>query len=314
MAFERDLYTVAADGRDADDFERWIKREYEDPGHAALLKAVGRKNLGPEDWRHLALFAVCQDLRTPQHYMEFMDFMKREGPSLLESIAKGVEGLLTNPSETRASQPRSEGPFDDALRISLRRDSQAEEGNVQLGLHLLTGRDMWIREQMHLLDTVSEVAISHSWCIAEAAKGFEWFTSDHPLVRLQYYGDGDFDVSGGWGKSGTNILMPLSRRYLLLCQVGSEGPTRMRLTKENTLIIRRAIARRAHRSVFALRPVQDMAAMRPRTVDLEAYKSERNQWAVWHQQQSEAEQTHCSLPRSLQEAMAEDNFSDEAHE
>lgn len=243
-----------------------------------------------------------------------MGFVKREVPGLLQSIAEGVEGLLTDPPEMKVSRPQADRSFADTLRISLRHDSQTEEGKVQLGLHMLAGRDMWMREQRHLLDAVSKAAVSHAWCIAEAAKGFEWFTSDHPLVRLQYHGDGDFDVSGGWRKSGTNIFMPLSRRYLLFCQVGSESPERVRLTREQTSIVRRAIARRAHRSVFALRPVQDIAALHPRTVDLAVYRSEREQWTGWHQQQSEAEQTHNSLPRSLQEAIAAEDFQDEAHE
>ena len=321
VAFERDLYTVAFEGRDDDDFERWIKREYEDPGQAAVQKAIDRRKLCADDWQRLALFAACQDLRTPQHYLEFMEFMRGAGPDVMKSIAEGVQGVLRDGSRGEAG--RREAPderataqsaeaFSDAVKVSIRRDLPAEDGQVLLGLHMLVGRDMWMREQRHLLESVGKAATSHSSCIAEAAKGFEWFTSDHPVVRLQYYEGDAFDVSGAWAKTGTNILMPLSRRYLLYCQVGSESPSRLRLTKKQTSLIRRAIAMRAHRSIFALRPVPDIAVLRRRLVDLDGYSREREQWEGWHGQQTEAERAHALLPKSLQDALAADDLVDDA--
>ena len=60
------------------------------------------------------------------------------------------------------------------------------------------------------------------------ADGWEWFTCDHPVMRLNYNGPDDFTLQGGWDYKGTDLVMPLSPRHLLMTQVGHSRPHRWR--------------------------------------------------------------------------------------
>ena len=65
VAYQRDLYTGFANGQEVDDFERWIKSDFEDPAMEALEKVASNAPLGQSDWERLAMFAAAQDMRTP---------------------------------------------------------------------------------------------------------------------------------------------------------------------------------------------------------------------------------------------------------
>jgi len=49
VAFQQDLYTVFAGWEEIDEFERWIKKEYEDPGLEAIDRLVNTSRLRPAD-------------------------------------------------------------------------------------------------------------------------------------------------------------------------------------------------------------------------------------------------------------------------
>lgn len=49
LAYRRDLYTTFAGGQELDEFERWIAKEYEEPGLEAVNKLVACRRLTPSD-------------------------------------------------------------------------------------------------------------------------------------------------------------------------------------------------------------------------------------------------------------------------
>jgi hypothetical protein len=121
-------------------------------------------------------------------------------------------------------------------------------------------------------------------------EGVEWFTSDDPVVRLNYYNHSKYDFGGGWGSKGTKIFMPISPKHLLYTQVGSRPPQRgAQFSSEQAEIIRRCIAEHAHRFIFASKPDANMESLRPRTISAELLKDEEAQWSKWHEEQTEAE-------------------------
>jgi len=296
IAYRRDLYTLTSEGQDVDDHERWLKEKFEDPASTVVKKAVQGKNLTPAEWRTLVLFAVCQDLRTPQSFSESMEYAREHFPNTIQkSLEQAVEQLKRRAASDEPARPVVPDPgtkwLSEAFKFSIRHDTP-QQGLAEIGTHLLLGRDFWLRTQRHILGGIAESLVDHSWCIATAAKHIEWFTSDHPVAKLMPQPDGEFSLGSGWAVPGEIICMPLSRRHLLVTEVGVELPQGLRLSKAMTMFIRRAIAARAWRTIFALQEVPDVPTMRPRRVDREAYEREREGWEDWHSRQTAAEQNH----------------------
>src|SRR5262245_28833590 len=88
---------------------------------------------------------------------------------------------------------------------------------------------------------------------------------------LHYYGNGKYDLKGGWGNKGTNIIMPLSPRHLLFTQIGDASPERFTLTPKQTKQFQRFIAERSMRWIFANKPLGIVSKLRPRHINHEAF-------------------------------------------
>lgn len=299
VAFKRDLYTTVEGGQDFDDFERWIETEFEAPALDAVDRVIHDEELTSTDWKRLALFAAAQDLRTPQDFIESMLRWDKVFPQLLtetleRSVNKFEEHVRTGkPLPTEHDHP-TVNHLQDALKIHIRPDAHPETGQGEVGVEVLLGRKLWLQKQRHLLDGVCKIAFTHCWSIVEPADGIEWFTSDHPVVRMNYYTEGNFDIQGGWGKKNGNIFLPLSPRHLLFTEIGKTSPLRMKFHMRQTMDIYKALALRAHRAIYAHKPLSNIEKMRARVVDSSAYNAEQELWNKWHTEQCKAQQEYDS--------------------
>jgi hypothetical protein len=136
----------------------------------------------------------------------------------------------------------------------------------------------------------TSVLEEHKWTIMTPAPGLAWFTSDDPVIRLNYYGDGAYDFGGGTGKNGAEILFPLSPKCLMYTRIGYNSPKRgTAFSRSHTELIRRIIAEHAFRYIYAQLPDNDIPTLRPRVVDNERYQREQTYWNTWHSSQLAAE-------------------------
>jgi hypothetical protein len=141
----------------------------------------------------------------------------------------------------------------------------------------------------HVLTGIARVLVDHAWCILRPNPGSLWFTSDHPVLRLNYYEEGQYDFGGGWGNPGSEIILPLSPTHLMYTKIGSRQFVNSTLSPEMTLSFQRLLAERAHRWIFAQGQPKRAVWFRPRTEDLAAFVREEQAWQAWHQQQRVAE-------------------------
>ena len=264
----RDLYTQLISGKEADEFERWVKETFEDPAAPVLARLVADDELRAEDWKHLAGLLAVQDLRTPSNLVSPLSRWAEEIPQLLE---ESLRGAVDDLKRGRRHVPRPEEPgmaeLRQTFRVEVDHDAPAPPGMSQLRAEVTPGRSMWLGSMHLLLNKAVSILGKHKWSIAEPSPGWEWITCDHPVLRLNYNGPDDYSFQGGWDFRGTDLMMPLSPRHLLFTQVGHEHPRRFTFSTDKTVEIQRLFCERAHRFVFARKPARRVAWFRPRIVD-----------------------------------------------
>lgn len=291
-AFIRDLYTTIIDDQEIDEFEKWIKDEFEDPAQEVLNKVLKDEKLTSLDWERLILFLGIQDVRTPASYIEHVNRWEHSIPEILDQSLKQsvseVEEAYKEGRSIEISETKTES-FKNALNIQITPSSNPQSSNAEITIKVVAGRGLWLENQQRLLKTTARVLLKHKWSIVKPSDGDHWFTSDHPVVRLNYDSDDRYDLKGGWDNPGGNIFMPLSPQHLLFTQIGDDLPDQDIFSYQTTLKIQRFLAQRAFRSIYAHKPMQIVSILRPRDVDRAAVESEKEQWKNWHNQQNEAE-------------------------
>lgn len=198
----RDLYTSVAGGDESDDLERWLKEDYEDPALEPFRRVLREDRLTSADWNRLALFMAAQDVRTPTSYLEQMQRQGIDMPQVLDETLKESLGKLERANQEGGSvEARDESAsfFKDLFNIEINRPPTPDEmGTIRVEVTL--GRELWLESMRYLLTNTCKELLKHKWSIARPAKGASWFTSDHPVVRLNYYEKGKYDLKGGWGE------------------------------------------------------------------------------------------------------------------
>jgi hypothetical protein len=82
IAYIRHLYTRVAAGRETDEVETWLDREFEHPVAEALDRAVSDLKLTPDHWRRLIRFTAAQMVRTPANWVLGPPVDRHEQPNI----------------------------------------------------------------------------------------------------------------------------------------------------------------------------------------------------------------------------------------
>ncbi len=252
--------------------------------------------LTPTDWKRLVRFLAAQDVRTPARLAESLQRWHATLPSLIEdTLQKSVRELeLARKSGEAIAQPKI--PNRDYFPLRVTTEVKPEQEFGELKAEVIVGRNLWLFDIQHLLTHTVNVLYQHKWMILTPPEDLSWFTSDDPVIRLNFYGDGKYDFKGGWGNSGTEILLPLSPHHLLYTQIGQRPPRRGKImARAHAEMIRRFIAEHAHRIIFAMSPDAEVEKVRPRTVNAALLREENEQWLRWHSDQTVAEQELMDL-------------------
>ena len=292
VAYIPDLYTEVEDGKEIDEFEKWLEAEFENPVQESIRKVLKDNPLSPLDWERLANFLGAQDVRTPLSYIESTERWNKTLPNLIQTtLEKSVRKIEQAENLDELTSPSEDIPelFDNVLKIKAVSSNNSEIGQGYVSAEMTIGRKFWLQSQKHILTNTITALKNNKWSIIRPALGHQWFTSDHPVVKLNYYENGKYDLKGGWGRKGGNIFMPLSPRHLLFTEIGYDLPDRLTFTPEKTKLIQSLIAERALRWIFAHKRLKIIKKMRPRHIDPETFENEEEQWKNWHNIQQQAE-------------------------
>jgi hypothetical protein len=289
IAYHSHLYTKIAAGRETDEVEKWLAKEFEDPAELALQKATSDDRLTPEDWKNLVRFLAAQDVRTPARLAESLKRWNAELPNFLEeTLRDSVQEFVTAKTQGKPllySELSSNESF--PVRVTTERNED-ETGTIRV--ETFAGRGLWLFQIRRLLTHTAKVLLQHRWTILSPPSGIRWFTSDDPVIRLNAYSPGKYDFGGGWGRPGTEILLPLGPHHLLYTQVGRTPPPRGTiLPLAQAELIRQFIAEHSHRMIFSTVCDLTIPQLRPRIADKRIIENEKRQWSKWNEEQVAAE-------------------------
>jgi Protein of unknown function (DUF4238) len=293
VGYQRDLYTRSVFGVESDQIERWLNQDFENPAEEALNKVHTDAELTSTDWKRLVSFLASQIVRTPAFFIGMLPIWNRTLPSAMkETFTKArTELRLAKIAGRPLEIPSVSNEFNSEFPMRVYREDLPEEKVAKISAEVLVGRGLWIWAMKRMLSTTINVLHQHHWSIFHAGAGLKFFTSDDPVVRLNYHSASRYDFGGGWNNKGTEIILPLSPRHVLYTKIGERFPPRaMILSLSEMRLLREVIAKHAHRYLFASSEDSEILMLQPRIVNADIVNSENAQWRKWHDNQDQAEE------------------------
>lgn len=289
-AYERNLYTRIVRGQEADDIEQWLNREFETPANESLQRVLGNRELSRDDWDLLARFLASQIVRTPAYLIRNLPRWNKMAPRVLNETFRDVEEQLREAKERGQKIVIDDHPKHiEYVPVRVERKDLPEERRVQFTTRMVIGRGFWFFAMKHLLTGTLKVLQKHNWTILEAPSGLAWFTSDDPVVCLNFRSESEYDFDGGWNRFGGNILFPLSPRHLMFTEIGANSHPRRVPSRYHARLFRKIIAQHAHRRIYSSTVDEKILQLKPRLVDAKAFQIERALWKDYYEDQSRAE-------------------------
>jgi hypothetical protein len=288
--YEKNLYTRIVRGEEADDIEQWLNSEFESPAREPLQKVLTDKKLTRDDWEILVRFLASQIVRTPAFLIKNLPIWNKMAPIVLEQATKDLEARIREALGSGQKIVEDDVPYAEYFPLKTDRKDIPEEKKVLFTTTLTVDRRLWFYTMKHTLTDTLKFLHRHKWTIFEAPARLHWFTSDDPVICLNYRSESDYDFNGGWGRERANILFPLSPRHLMFTEIGTNSYPRKVPSHYRARLIRRMIAEHAHRSIYSQSEDNKVPQLRPRVEDTLTYENERKSWAAWYENQSRAEQ------------------------
>jgi len=286
------LYTRLRGGVESDELERWFGSDFESPANLVIEKVIAAKPIIPNDWKTLARFVALQDVRTPARMSEVVNRASEYLPEMLKDVLEGAVDDIRAANESNLPLPILGQTSAIPLPIAVRTEFEPGAETGTLRVETVSGRAYWLYAVEVLLTQTIKHLENHRWTVVRPPLGMKWLTSDNPVVKLNFYSNGTFDLGGGWGNPDSVILLPLSPEHLLYTQVGKKPRFGRgeRLPEPIALQVQRFIIKNAHRYIFSEQIDPAVSNTRPRTVSRELVCAEDQGWAEFNTTQREAEQ------------------------
>ncbi len=289
VGYQTHLYTRVVSGSETDEIERWLEHDFDTPAADPIRKATEEQRLTRVDWEALIRFAAAQIVRTPAFLAENLPRWNQMMPDVLNDTLQDLRRALEQGKQPVGHLPLTDTPSSDYRPMRVRREPDGD--SVKISVQTIVGRGVWLHSMKYLLEESGCMAalLNHKWSILRPPSGLTWFTTDDPVVMLNYHSENKYDFGGGWGSKGTEIVLPLGPWHLLYTKIGERPPDRGFVLPAGGRFIRRAIAEHAHRNIFTHSPDEDIPRLHPRRVDAEAFNREQEGWKKWHADQTKAE-------------------------
>ncbi|QEY11541.1 DUF4238 domain-containing protein [Cellvibrio sp. KY-YJ-3] len=280
IAYHKHLYTMQIAGDENDDLERWFDNEFESPALPIVEKVISNRKLSSKEWEILIKFLAAQDVRTPTRLIEHIRRISEILPETLNDVMSNLPKKLSGISEINYESSKPEYFKYFPLKIDKSIQVGASHGTLKATTY--AGRSTWFFSIRHLLEHTAKVLHSYKWKIIRPHPGSFWPTSDNPVIKLNCYENGMYDLKGGWGVKNGVILFPIGPEHAMFIQIGENLLKReYTCTELETLIFKKFIFENADRMVFANNADNDVLLFRQRVVDANQVKIEKSQFSDW---------------------------------
>ena len=287
--YETDLYTRIVQGKEADDIEQWMNRDFETPASEAIRNVLADRDLTQDYWNRLVRLLAAQIVRTPAFLVKNFNSWGEQTRAVLQQSHNDLERRLREAKAKGEKLVPKSGPTSSYIPLRFEVREVPDRKKVQLVTTVLVGRGHWFQAMEVVLTSTVKVLHKHKWSIVEAPAGLPWFTSDDPVICLNYRSPTDYDFNAGWGVPRANILFPLSPRHMMLTQIGADSYPRRVPSRHIARVFRDIIAKHAYRRIYSSEREEKIPSLRPRIVDEELFRQERVAWRDWYESQNEAE-------------------------
>ena len=144
VGYHAHLYTRIAAGRESDEVEKWLDREFETPAAEAIHKATSDAQLTSKDWRYLVRFLAAQDVRTPARLIEHLQRWHANVPRLLSTTLQ--ESIRKMEAAKAAGESITPPKANDSEYLPFRATAEIEPGQDtgKLKAEVVVGRGLWL--------------------------------------------------------------------------------------------------------------------------------------------------------------------------
>lgn len=161
-------------------------------------------------------------------------------------------------------------------------DTGLEHGDKKImKIETITGKSYYLCMLMHWLTETIKVLHNHEWKIINRDERVKIPTSDDPVICLNYYNDKKYDFGGGWNKTGSEIIFPISPTKIIYTKVG-ERNINFRPDYQLSMIIKRIIVEHASRRIFSKDKEKWIIKSRKRHVNKSEFEREKEMLKNWH--------------------------------
>ncbi len=187
VAYQKHLYTRIISGVDSNGIETWLDHESK---HRRESHSGGnrRVQLAETDWRRIIRFSLHKT-RVLRHASQVLSHLNETMPTIFQECVEGAVQKLEEARRSGKPITALKFPNSEILPIRVRTETKPEQGFGTIKAETIVGRSAWLFNMKHLLSRTANILQNHKWTILRPPVGISWFTSDNPVVRLNYYCD-----------------------------------------------------------------------------------------------------------------------------
>ena len=276
-----DSIFVRFDGsKEIDDIEDWFNEKYETPSKEALSHAISGDRVTIEEWHYLIDFLACHIVRSPVFLIKTLDFGK-EFQDIFDKEVKKISEMSNDElkkSIKEHKEKNKEENNDYLFPFKMTKLDEIENDKVVYNCEVMVGKQFYLWNIKNLLENTAAVLHKHKWGIITVDERVSLPSSDDPVICLNYNNDNDYNFGGGWGRENSNILFPISPSKILYTQVGCRVEPRWQADYKTSLFLKKIIIEHSHRIVISSFEDDDVERIKPRYVDLNEFKREKEMW------------------------------------
>jgi len=288
IGYQENLYTRALPDGDSDEIEQWLSKDFESPAEDVISRLTSDERLSKTDYDILTRFVAAQLVRTPAFFVKNRERWIKETDQATSQALREAETRLKSGKKFEIAEETN--PLLEYLPQKFTYEPSREPGKTLVRIETAVGRSTWIFAMKQILTNTIKKMNHHRWTVVRAHDDIPWFTSDDPVIQLNFRDHNNYSFDGAWGLAKSNILFPLSPTHLLFTQVSDKVPPRgSYLDRSMSVFLRKIIAEHAFRYIFAADEINEIEIMRPRHIDPKAVKQEAAEWSRWHSEQSAVE-------------------------